>query len=566
MKRNGEIMRDNKRKTHYIFITGGVVSSLGKGLTSASLAAVLQARGFSIIQQKLDPYLNIDPGTMSPLQHGEVYVTEDGAETDLDLGHYERFTNVMCTKDSNYTTGRIYRDILAKERRGDYLGKTVQVVPHVTGAIQDAIQTCAGKADFALIEIGGTVGDIESPAFYEAIRQYAYDVGREQCLFMHLTLIPYLKAAGEIKTKPTQHSVRELLKLGIQADVLVCRSEMPIPETERAKIAMFCNVPKEHVISCMDSDSIYRVPMNLHLAGLDDAVLNYFRLGAPEPQMKDWQHCVNVYLNPTHKVRISVVGKYVSLADAYKSLNEALIHGGIANDTRVEIDFVDSEILETYNDADLEECFKNTDGILVPGGFGGRGTEGKIRAIHYAREAKIPYFGICLGMQMAVIEYARHVLGLKEANSTEFVKPEACKHPVIGLMTEWDTTEGTAKRSAEDDLGGTMRLGAYPCALKRDTLAFKLYGSDEISERHRHRYEFNNTYKKQLENSGLIFSGTSPDGSLCEIIELPEDVHPFFIAGQFHPEFKSSPRKPHPVFNGFIKAALENQVKIETQK
>ena len=545
------------KKTHYIFITGGVVSSLGKGLTSASLAAILQARGFSVIMQKLDPYLNVDPGTMSPLQHGEVFVTEDGAETDLDLGHYERYTGVECTKNSNYTTGRIYKNILEKERRGDYLGATVQVVPHVTDAIQDAIRTCAGVSDFALIEIGGTVGDIESPAFYESIRQYAYDVGREQCLFMHLTLVPYLKTAGEIKTKPTQHSVRELLKLGIQADIVVCRSEMAIPENERKKIAMFCNVPEKRVISCADSDSIYRVPINLHRAGLDDAVLNYFHLGAPEPNLNDWLHCTETYLSPHNKVRISVVGKYVSLSDAYKSLNEALIHGGIANDARVEIDFVDAEVLETYDDQDLANRFEDSDGILVPGGFGSRGTEGKIRAVQFAREAKIPYFGICLGMQMAVVEFARNVAGLKGANSTEFVEAKKLKHPVIGLMTEWETEEGLAKRHAEGDLGGTMRLGAYPCTLQAGTLAHTLYGKTDISERHRHRYEFNNNYKEQLEKAGLVFSGTSPDGSLCEIVELPS--HPFFIAGQFHPEFKSAPRQAHPVFKGFVEAAIAHK-------
>lgn len=553
-------MTNVNKKTNYIFITGGVVSSLGKGLTGASLATILQARGFSVIQQKLDPYLNIDPGTMSPLQHGEVYVTEDGAETDLDLGHYERFTGVMCSKDSNYTTGRIYRDLLAKERRGDYLGATVQVVPHVTDAIQNAIRTCAGKADFALIEIGGTVGDIESPAFYEAIRQYAYDVGRDRCLFMHLTLVPYLKSAGETKTKPTQHSVRELLKLGIQADVIVCRSERIIPENERNKIAMFCNVPLNHVISCADSDSIYRVPVNLHKAGLDEAVLDYFKVGAPEPNLETWSTCAETYLNPSKHVRIGLVGKYVTLADAYKSLNESLIHAGIANDARVEIDFVDAETLEGYSDMELANRFAETDGILVPGGFGSRGTEGKIRAIQYAREAKVPYFGICLGMQMAVVEFARNVAGISGANSTEFVKADELEHPVIGLMTEWETDEGHATRREGENLGGTMRLGAYPCTLKRNTLAYHLYNSDEISERHRHRYEFNNNYKAQLEQAGLIFSGTSPNGNLCEIVELPESEHPFFIAGQFHPEFKSAPYNAHPLFKGFVEAALEGKM------
>lgn len=548
----------NLKKTNYIFVTGGVVSSLGKGLTGASLAAVLQARGFSVVMQKLDPYLNVDPGTMSPLQHGEVFVTEDGAETDLDLGHYERFTGNACSKDSNYTTGRIYMDILTKERRGDYLGATVQVVPHVTGAICDAIRTNEGVADFAIVEIGGTVGDIESPAFYESIRQYAYEVGRDRCLFMHLTLVPYLKTAGEVKTKPTQHSVRELLKLGIQADVLVCRSDRDIPEPELKKMAMFCNVPENHVIACRDSDSIYRVPMNLHKAGLDNAVMDYFNLGSPMPNLSDWDKCADTYLNPKGEVNIAVVGKYTSLGDAYKSLNEALIHGGIAEDARVNIQFVDSEALENYSEAEFEKVFENIGGILVPGGFGGRGTEGKIKAVQFARENKVPYFGICLGMQMAVIEYARNVAGIEGAGSSELGE---YKNPVIGLMTEWKTDEGEMKRDANSDLGGTMRLGAYPCTLQEGTKAFEIYGENNISERHRHRYEFNNNYKQQLENAGLVFSGTSPDGLLCEIVEIPE--HPWFIAGQFHPEFKSCPRKPHPLFASFVKAAKAQTINIK---
>lgn len=540
----------NLKKTNYIFVTGGVVSSLGKGLTGAALASILQSRGFSVVMQKLDPYLNVDPGTMSPLQHGEVFVTEDGAEADLDLGHYERFTGNACTKNSNYTTGRIYQEILTKERRGDYLGATVQVVPHVTGAICDAIRTSEGLADFAIVEIGGTVGDIESPAFYESIRQYAYEVGRDRCLFMHLTLVPYLKTAGEVKTKPTQHSVRELLKLGIQADVLVCRSDHYIPEHELKKIAMFCNVPEKHVIPCPDSDSIYRVPMNLHKAGLDSAVMDHFKLGSPLPNLADWDKCADTYLNPKGEVSISVVGKYTSLGDAYKSLNEALIHGGIAENVRVNIQFVDSEALENYSDDELVETFKNTGGILVPGGFGNRGTEGKIRAIQYARENNIPYFGICLGMQMAVVEFARHVAGLKNAASTEFGETT---EPVIGLMTEWQTEEGATTREEGSNLGGTMRLGAYPCHIQQDTKAFEIYKQADITERHRHRYEFNNNYKQKLEDAGLVFSGTCPKGELCEIVEIPE--HVWFLAGQFHPEFKSSPRKPHPLFASFIKAA-----------
>ncbi|MAF31248.1 MAG: CTP synthetase [Magnetococcales bacterium] len=549
----------NLKKTNYIFVTGGVVSSLGKGLTGAALAAVLQARGFSVVMQKLDPYLNVDPGTMSPLQHGEVFVTEDGAETDLDLGHYERFTGNACTKDSNYTTGRIYMDILTKERRGDYLGATVQVVPHVTGAICDAIRTNEGVADFAIVEIGGTVGDIESPAFYESIRQYAYEVGRDRCLFMHLTLVPYLKTAGEVKTKPTQHSVRELLKLGIQADVLVCRSDRDIPENELKKIAMFCNVPENHVIACKDSDSIYRVPLNLHQAGLDAAVMDHFNLGSPLPNLSDWDQCANTYLQPKGQVSIAVVGKYTSLGDAYKSLNEALIHGGIAENVRVNIKFVDSEALEGYSADELKETFADVQGILVPGGFGNRGTEGKIRAIQFARENKVPYFGICLGMQMAVVEFARNVAGLKDAASSEF---GAVENPVIGLMTEWQTEEGSAKRSQKSDLGGTMRLGAYPCLLAQGTKAYDIYGQSQISERHRHRYEFNNGYKEKLEQAGLVFSGTCPEGNLCEVVEIP--THPWFVAAQFHPEFKSQPRRPHPLFASFVHAAKAHNQQNKT--
>lgn len=543
------------KKTKYIFVTGGVVSSLGKGLTSAALASVLQARGFSVVMQKLDPYLNIDPGTMSPLQHGEVFVTEDGAETDLDLGHYERFTGVQSSKNTNYTTGRIYQNILKKERRGDYLGATVQVVPHVTDEIQNAIRTSEGEADFALVEIGGTVGDIESPAFFEAIRQYAYEVGRDRCLFMHLTLVPYLKTAGELKTKPTQHSVRELLKLGIQADVIVCRSEMELPENERQKVAKFCNVPANHVISCPDSDTIYRVPITLHKQGLDEAIMDYFRLGSPQPNLSDWQHCADTHKNPNNKVKISVVGKYVALEDAYKSLNESLIHAGIANDSKVEIDFVDAEALENKTGEELAEAFADTNGILVPGGFGYRATEGKIKAITYARENDVPYFGICLGMQTAVIEYARNVAGLTGAGSSEFTKDAgAPEHSVIGLMTEWETEQGMAERSEASDLGGTMRLGAYPCTLVQGTKAYYAYGEAEISERHRHRYEFNSTYKSQLEEAGMVFSGMSPDGSLAEIVEIP--THPWFVAAQFHPEFKSMPRSSHPLFTGFVEAAI----------
>lgn len=543
------------KATKYIFVTGGVVSSLGKGLTSAALASVLQARGFSVVMQKLDPYLNVDPGTMSPLQHGEVFVTEDGAETDLDLGHYERFTGVESSRDTNYTTGRIYQNILRKERRGDYLGATVQVVPHVTDEIQQAIRTNDGKADFALVEIGGTVGDIESPAFFEAIRQYAYEVGRDRCLFMHLTLVPYLKTAGELKTKPTQHSVRELLKLGIQADVIVCRGDRELPETELQKVAKFCNVPASHVISCPDSDTIYRVPITLHKQGLDEAILDYFHLGSPNPDLSDWEACAKTHKKPKHSVRISVVGKYVALEDAYKSLNEALIHGGIANDTKVEIDFVDAESLEGKTMEEVTEVLEGSNGILVPGGFGYRATEGKIKAIQYARENNVPYFGICLGMQTAVIEYARNVVGLEGAGSTEFtLEAGEPKHPVIGLMTEWASDAGVVLRDESSDLGGTMRLGSYPCHLKEGTKAYGLYGLSEMTERHRHRYEFNSVYRTQLEEAGMIFSGLSPDGTLAEIVELPN--HPWFVASQFHPEFKSMPRKAHPLFSGFVEASL----------
>lgn len=551
-----------KKPTNYIFITGGVVSSLGKGLTGASLAAILQSRGFSVVQQKLDPYLNVDPGTMSPFQHGEVYVTEDGAETDLDLGHYERFTGVEATRDSNYTTGRIYKNIIERERRGEYLGGTVQVVPHVTNAIKDAIRTNEGKADFALVEVGGTVGELEAAVYFEAIRQYAMEVGRARCLYMFLTLVPYLKTAGEVKTKPTQHAVKELLKHGVQADVLVCRSEMDIPEKELEKIAMFSNLPLNHVVACPDSDTIYRVPVTLHKNGLDDAILDYFRLGAPEPNLDDWNHFSDIYKNPPKKARITVVGKYIQLGDAYKSLNEALIHGGLAHDMGVEIDFCDSETLEKMTEEELTERFSETGGILVPGGFGSRGTEGKIKAIQHARENKIPYFGICLGMQMAVVEFARHVAGLEGAGSTEFSedlgKPEV---PIIGLMTEWESEKGKQKRTSETDLGGTMRLGAYPCTLEKDTLAYECYGEKDIQERHRHRYEFNSNYKKQLEEAGLTFSGMSPDGELAEIVEIKN--HPWFLAVQFHPEFKSRPQKAHPLFASFVEAAAKRWV-IET--
>lgn len=551
--------------THTIFVTGGVMSSLGKGLTASALAAVLQARGFTVIQQKLDPYLNVDPGTMSPFQHGEVYVTDDGAETDLDLGHYERFTGVPSSKLSNITAGQVYWNILHKERKGDYLGKTVQVVPHVTNEIKAFIGKTDGLADFALVEIGGTVGDIESMSFVEAIRQYAREKamengGNSRCCFMHLTYAPYLRAVGEIKTKPSQNAVRSLLEMGIQADVVVVRSEVEVPRPELDKIALFANLPTTHVVNCPDSDTIYRVPVTLHMHGLDEAILGHFGLKAPLPDLMGWQHISRVMAQPPRTVTIAVVGKYVQLGDAYKSLNEALLHGGFNHDTKVEIDFVDSEALEKLSDEEVAERFSGAAGILIPGGFGARGTEGKIRAIRYARENKIPFFGICLGLQMAIVEYARHLAGLEGADSTEFtVEKGTPLHPLICQMTEWQTPGGEKmERSEGGNLGGTMRLGAYAAKLKAGSLAAKTYGSQEIAERHRHRYEFNPRYRKALEKEGLVFSGTSPtDPDLVEIVELPEKTHPFFIAVQFHPEFKSQPLHPHPIFNAFIQAALK---------
>ena len=567
-------------QTRYIFVTGGVMSSLGKGLTASALAAVLQARGFSVTQQKLDPYLNVDPGTMSPFQHGEVYVTDDGAETDLDLGHYERFTGVPSSKHSNITAGQIYWNILHKERKGDYLGKTVQVVPHVTNEIKSFVQQVEGKADFALIEIGGTVGDIESMAFIEAIRQLGRELratknSSNRACFMHLTFAPYLKAVGETKTKPTQNAVRALLEMGIQADIVVVRSEVELERPELDKIAMFAGLPTTHVVSCPDSDTIYRVPVTLHDHGLDSAILDHFGMEAPAPDLTRWHHVAHIATQPPKTVRIAVVGKYTQLGDAYKSLNEALIHGGFAHDALVEINFVDSENLEKLTDAELADKLKDAAGILIPGGFGARGTEGKIRAIQYARENKIPFFGICLGLQMAIAEYARHKAGIEGADSTEFTEDKgAPKNPIICQMTEWQTPSGEImQRTAQTNLGGTMRLGAYPCALTPGTLAESIYGADQgtvtretqnaerktVSERHRHRYEFNPRYRQTLEAAGLRFSGLSPQNpDLAEIIELPPETHPFFIAVQYHPEFKSQPLHPHPIFAAFVKASLES--------
>lgn len=551
-------------KTRFIFVTGGVMSSLGKGLTASALAAVLQARGFSVIQQKLDPYLNVDPGTMSPFQHGEVYVTDDGAETDLDLGHYERFTGVPTSKISNLTAGQVYWNILHKERRGDYLGKTVQVVPHVTHEIKAHIAHVDGRADFALIEVGGTVGDIESMAFIEAIRQFGQTMraspgGRDRICYMHLTFAPYLRAVGETKTKPSQNAVRDLLQAGVQTDVVVVRSEHDVGRSDLDKIAMFAGLPPSHVVNCPDSDTIYRVPVTLHANGLDDAVLAHFGMTAPAPDLSRWSHIAHIVRTPPRRVRIAVVGKYVQLGDAYKSLNEALLHGGFVHDAKVDIDFVDSEALEALSDDELAARLREAAAVLIPGGFGSRGTEGKIRAIRYARENNVPFLGICLGLQMAIVEYARHKAGLEGANSTEFATERgAPTHPLICQMTEWQTPDGHLMQRAEGgNLGGTMRLGRYPARLGEGTLAARIYGSRDIAERHRHRYEFNPRYRALLEDKGLVFSGLSPQNpDLCEIVELPTAVHPFFIAVQYHPEFQSGPLRPSPLFQAFVGAAL----------
>lgn len=539
--------------TRYIFITGGVVSSLGKGLASAALGALLQAHGYSIRLRKLDPYLNVDPGTMSPTQHGEVFVTDDGAETDLDLGHYERFTGVDANRDDNITTGRIYTNVLAKERRGDYLGATVQVVPHVTDEIKDFIRKAEGTADFVLIELGGTVGDIEILPFLEAIRQFRNETGGDRVLFIHMTLLPHIAAAGEYKTKPTQHSVSELLSHGIQPAVLMCRADRSLTEGERKKIALFCNTKAENVISAPDVKTIYQVPIAYHEEGLDRAVLDYFRLPADKkPDLSRWEKIVQTVQNPKGEVNIAVVGKYTSLLDSYKSLIEALYHGGIANDVKVNLNWVGAESLE---EGDLSGL-ANAQAVLVPGGFGERGTEGKIAAVKYARENKIPYFGICYGMQMAVIEAARHLGGMEKANTSE-IKPEGTQN-VVGLMTEWVRGNELETRRSNGELGGTMRLGAYDCTLQSGSLLEKIYGTHKISERHRHRYEVNIGYKDALEKTGTVFSGLSPDGRLPEIIERND--HPWFVGVQFHPELKSRPFAPHPLFKSFIAAALKKAV------
>ena len=537
----------------FIFITGGVVSSLGKGLLSASLGALLQARGYKVRIRKFDPYLNVDPGTMSPYQHGEVYVTDDGAETDLDLGHYERFTGVPARQSDNVTSGRIYQGIIQRERRGDYLGATVQVIPHVTNAIKDFIRgDISPDCDFIICEVGGTVGDIESLPFIEAIRQFRNEIGRDRTLSIHTTLVPYIAAAGELKTKPTQHSVRELTSLGIQPEIIVTRCDRPLPESDRDKIALFCNVRREAVVPALDAKSIYAVPAQYHEAGLDAEVLNAFGIAdAPEPSMARWEDVLDRLFNPEGEVTIGVVGKYVGLQDAYKSLTEALVHGGLANRVKVNIRWLDAELFE-HPDAEVAATLEPCHGILVPGGFGERGTEGKIASVHFARERRVPYFGICLGMQMACIEAARHTAGIEGAGSSEFGDTE---EPVVGLITEWMSEEGLQRREANGDLGGTMRLGAYEAKLVGNSVVRTIYGTDTISERHRHRYEVNVHYKERLEQGGLVFSGMSPDGELPEIIERPD--HPWFIGVQFHPELKSKPFDPHPLFASFIEAAVK---------
>ncbi len=537
--------------TRFIFITGGVVSSLGKGLASASLGALLQARGFKVRLRKLDPYLNVDPGTMSPYQHGEVYVTDDGAETDLDLGHYERFTGVASRRSDNVTTGQIYSKIIAKERRGDYLGATVQVIPHVTDAIKEFILGEAESEDFLICEIGGTVGDIEGLPFFEAIRQLGHELGHEACLFVHLTLVPYLKSAGELKTKPTQHSVKELQSLGIQPDILLCRSEQPLGADDRRKLALFCNLREEAVIQALDVETIYAVPRAYHEEGLDREVVRHFGLDVREPRLKVWDDIVDAVRRPDGEVTIGVVGKYTNLLDAYKSLAEALTHGGIANRVRVNVDWLNAEIFEEEEEA--LERLAGVHGILIPGGFGERGSEGKIAAAGFARTHRVPYFGICLGMQMAVIEAARHLVGLQEAGSSEFGHADPA---VIGLLTEWLKGNEIERRGLDTDLGGTMRLGAYPAALSDDSLVAMIYGANHIQERHRHRYEVNINFKEALEAAGLCFTGMSPDGELPEIVEIPS--HPWFIGVQFHPELKSKPFDPHPLFVSFIEAAVDH--------
>ncbi len=544
--------------TRFIFITGGVVSSLGKGITAASLGTVLQARGLSVTMIKLDPYINVDPGTMSPFQHGEVFVTDDGAETDLDLGHYERFVRTPVSRNNNFTTGRIYENVIRKERRGEYLGGTVQVIPHITDEIKRCVHEGVGDADVALVEIGGTVGDIESLPFLEAIRQMGTELGRERCLYIHLTLVPFIGAAGEMKTKPTQHSVKELRSIGIQPDILVCRATREIPAEERRKIALFTNVEPRAVISALDVDNIYKIPELLHSQGLDNIVAEKWGLELPPANLADWQRVVEVMADPDGEVTVAMVGKYVDLSDAYMSLNEALRHAGVQTRQRVNIRYIDSETLERDGTGALE----GVDAILVPGGFGERGIEGKITAARFARERGVPYLGICLGMQVAVIEFARHRAGLEGAHSTEFARHP--HHPVIALITEWMTEEGQLEmRDEGSDLGGTMRLGGQPCRLTPDSLIQRVYGKEVIVERHRHRYEFNNGYREALEEAGMRFSGWSKDGRLVEVVELPD--HPWFIGCQFHPEFTSTPRDGHPLFASFLRAAIQKRDTAKTE-
>ena len=539
-------------KTKFIFITGGVLSSLGKGLAAASIGALLQARGLKATIQKLDPYINVDPGTMNPFQHGEVYVTDDGAETDLDLGHYERFLDTALSQQNNYTSGSIYNSVIQKERRGDYLGGTVQVIPHITDAIKEAVINLPNGEDVALIEIGGTVGDIEGQPFLEAIRQLKNDLGKENVLYIHLTLVPYMEAAGELKTKPTQHSVKELRSIGIQPDIIICRSEVNLPTDLKRKIALFCDVDQDAVFTGETVSSIYEVPLKFYEEGVDQKIAILLKLPAKNPELEPWEKLVHTLQNPKGSVKIGIIGKYVDLTEAYKSLHEALVHGGIANEVKVELEYVNSEKITEKN---VEKKLNGLDGILVPGGFGSRGVEGKIMAIKYARENKVPFFGICLGMQCACIEFARNVIGLKDANSEEF--DTATPNNIIYLMKEWYDfrTKKTEVRDEGSNKGGTMRLGAYPCKLKKDTIAYAAYKTVNIDERHRHRFEYNNQFIKDFESNGMIMSGTAPDESLMEIVELPVAEHPWFLGCQFHPEFKSNPMKPHPLFRDFIAAS-----------
>ncbi len=538
-----------EKRTKFIFVSGGVISSLGKGLASASIASLLEARGLTVTLQKLDPYINVDPGTMSPFQHGEVFVTDDGAETDLDLGHYERFTSLTLSKFNNFTTGQVYDSVITKERRGDYLGATVQVIPHITDEIKSKIFEASKGYDVIIVEIGGTVGDIESLPFLEAIRQIRIEVGRENALFIHLTLVPYISAAGEVKTKPTQHSVKELREIGIQPDFLLCRADKPLDEKIKAKIALFCNVDRDCVITAQTVKNIYEVPLCFHKEGLDEKIVQKLGIWTRTPQLEKWNELIRRVNYPKHEVTIGVVGKYVHLKDSYKSLNEALFHGGVAHESTVHVEFIDSENIEKEDPVTLEKLC-NIDGILVPGGFGERGIEGKIQAIRWARENKIPFFGICLGMQLAAIEFARHICDLKGANSTEF--DGKTKYPIIHLMEE---------QKKKTNLGGTMRLGAYDCVLKKGTRAFEVYKKTKISERHRHRFEFNNKYTEAFKKQGIVFSGIHPQKNLVEIMELKN--HPWFVGCQFHPEFKSRPMKPHPLFTGFIESALKQKLKRE---